>query len=120
MTGLIRSLETGTAEDQATLIELVWDFVAPTYGLDWSKKKAGQFGRFIDCGAYIDAVMLMAPEACRYILDKRAWAEHRKDGYRAHVWGPPAVTYEATETWASTPALALAAAILKVKETANG
>ena len=60
----------------------------------------------------VDAV----PDHFRYILDKRADAKHRRDGYRAHVWYGVTPAYEATQSWAATDPLALCIAILKATD----
>lgn len=49
-------------------------------------------------------------------MDKRPFGDRRANGYRAHVWNSAAmVTFEATQTWGPTPALALCIAALKAR-----
>lgn len=65
MTDLIQRLEAGTVGGQRELLLEVWQEVHhggyPPEG-EWDTcRKCDAFSRMLDCGAYLDAVMLMVP-----------------------------------------------------------
>ena len=76
---------------------------------------AGMESHIPPASTSLDAALTLVEERCRWLMDKRPGAEHRSDGYRAHVWDGTTPTYESTETWAATPALALCIAALKAR-----
>lgn len=63
----------------------------------------------------IDAALTLVPEHFRWSVNARQNAVDRVDGYLAHVWFGTTPSYESTETWAATPALALCIAALKAR-----
>ena len=114
---LIARIEAAGPEDQASLL---LDAAIEISNGSWGADKIMAFDWMLDAKAYESAALMLVPDEHRYLLDKRSRADRRQDGYRANVWQAPAVEYEATLSWARTPALAIAAAALKARAAKEG
>jgi hypothetical protein len=72
--------------------------------------------------ASLDAAMTLVPEGCRFNLNKRPYAEARRDGFHAQVWFSRYYenASDMPNAWAATPALALVAAALRARASGQG
>ena len=88
-------------EEGAYLLRPVWFAVAT----DWDDPGYERFSAMLDAGAYLDAVLLMLPE------DRPRWAVTGRNS--ATVGNKDGAPGPLVWVFATTPALALLAAILK-------
>lgn len=116
---LARRIEQATGPDRALDLAIAKDIGLAPGQAEWGPNGCGYVDRnqwacvnIPVFTASLDAAMLLVPEGWRFIIDKRPWGDHRKDGYRCHVWEAPILAYEDNERWASTPALAMTLAAL--------
>lgn len=70
----------------------------------------------------IDSAVLLVPTGnlWRWLLDRRAFASGRPDGYRAEVTLSGKIEPKDCQSWAATPALALCASALRARAAAAG
>lgn len=107
---LIERLEVGKPEEQCELLVAFWEACNPDGA---TFLKSYRYRLLLDCGAYLDAVMLLVPSwKIRGIHFNAPSADERKWG--CYLFGGREGEKQFNE-FSSTPALALAAAILKAK-----
>ena len=69
----------------------------------------------------LNAAVGLVPRGYRFMLDKRPFAETRKDGqsYRAHVWSGDHPSFEDTISWAPEPTVALCIAVFRARRASR-
>ena len=113
---LIERLEAGEpGEQEALLRDWLRAIMPPAKPGEWTQEQWSEWlnlttriERLFDCGAYLDAVMLLVP------ADRPKWAVTGRNS--ATIGNVNGEAGPLVWVFASTPALALAAAILKAKE----
>lgn len=118
---LIAALE-GAEENDAELFMVAWRVIMGLLPDDEASLSAwrdhgNRFGDLLDAGAFLDAALTLVPDGdhWRWLIDRRPGAARRTDGYRAHVWCGDSPSYESTQSWAPSPALALCIASLRAR-----
>jgi hypothetical protein len=114
---LIAKLEAATEGSRELDIAVAFVTDKPASYTDRLNDDGSRAPSNVRCGHYttsLDAALTLVPEHHRFLLDKRPYAEGRRDGYRAVVYRQ-ADPEMPESSWAATPALALCIAALKAR-----
>lgn len=113
---LIARVEAGTAEQQRELLLQAFEvcFPRPQDVRKWLNKR-NRFTDMLDTAAFVDAALMMMPEGVLWTMN--SWEGPSR--FSAGLWaGSRFIVYADKEKAASTPALALTAAILRARRDA--